>query len=456
MLKYLAIRLLGLIPLLFLITLLGFGYSALFPLSNERLLNEELTPESEDNKVNIRKQKALVDYYKLNIPLFYFEIRSLAEKGGPAHISSPTERRMFRKLCLASGQGAAVKRFRDTIIDLEDQLQGQDSSSAFLIELRLLRQRPFQSISYSLNKLATISAEQAQPVLSAYEDIYSTSAPWKAGIPTILSHGLNNRYHLWLGSILSGFDWGKSYKSSSITSVTERLGYYMPWTLSISLLSILIALVVSIPLGVWMALKANSWKDKGLRNLLFFLDGVPRFWLAIIMLKLFTNPDFLHLSNSEYANAVPMEGESMFHLILRMIPFMAIPLFAYSYGYIIYLSRMVRASLLDVLSQEFLLSAKVRGVPNKKLIWKYALKNALLPVITVSGAFIPSLVSGSVILERIFSINGMGEETLRAVFEFDVPVLLGILVLSATLTLLGYLISDLISMWVDPRVRFDL
>ena len=134
---------------------------------------------------------------------------------------------------------------------------------------------------------------------------------------------------------------------------------------------------------------------------------------------------------------------------------MTIPLIAYSYGYIIFLSRMVRANLLDVLQQDFLLAAKVRGVPISKRIWKYAAKNALLPVITVAGGFIPSLVSGSVILEEILTIKGMGVETLRAVSEFDIPILLGILVLSAVLTLLGYLISDLINMWVDPRVRFD-
>ncbi|MEL6191603.1 MAG: ABC transporter permease [Bacteroidota bacterium] len=441
--------------MLFLITLLGFGFTSLFPLSNEVLLSGELDAQSDSFNMQEKKRDALLKEFDLDKPLFYFELRSMAEDDALYEIEHPLERKLFRKLALSSGNWPAVEAFRNSLLVAEADSLLPDSASAFQVEINLLRRRSFSTLPSALNRLNAQFPVLSQPIIHSYQEIYDGNTHWKAFIPYPTFHGSQNRYHIWLMKVLGGFDWGKSYSRSSMTSVKERLGFYLPWTFMISLVSILLALVISIPLGVWTALQANSWKDTFIRNLFFIIDGIPNFWLALLMLHFFANPDYFYLSKNEFSNAIPQEGESMFLLILRTLPYMTIPLIAYSYGYIIFLSRMVRANLLDVLEQDFLLAAKVRGVPTSKRIWKYAAKNALLPVITVAGGFIPSLVSGSVILEEIFTIKGMGVETLRAVSEFDIPILLGILVLSAVLTLLGYLISDLINMWVDPRVRFD-
>ena len=455
MLRYVGIRLLGLIPLLFLITLLGFGFTSLFPLSNEVLLSGKIDAQSDTYSIKEQKRKALLQEFDLDKPLFYFELRSLAEDDALYEIENHLERKLFRKLTLASGNWPAVQDFRNSLLTAENDTLIPDSASAFQVEVDLLRKRPFEALPGALNRLQTQFPHLSLPILESYEKVYEGGSQWKTFIPYPTFHGTQNRYHIWLMKVLGGFDWGKSYARSSMTSVKERLGFYLPWTIMISLVSILLSLVISIPLGIWTALQANSWKDKFIRNLFFFIDGIPNFWLALLMLHFFANPDYFYLSRNEFSNAIPEEGESVFFLILRTLPYMTIPLIAYSYGYIIFLSRMVRANLLDVLQQDFLLAAKVRGIPASKRIWKYATRNALLPVITVAGGFIPSLVSGSVILEEIFTIKGMGVETLRAVSQFDIPILLGILVLSAVLTLLGYLISDLINMWVDPRIRFD-
>ncbi|MEM8898725.1 MAG: ABC transporter permease [Bacteroidota bacterium] len=455
MLRYLGIRLLGLIPLLFLITLMGFGFTSLFPLSNEVLLMGEIDAQSNSYKMQRQKRKALLEEFDLDKPLFYFELRSLAEDDALSEIEHPLERKLFRKLALSSGNWPAVEAFRNSLLAAEADSLIPDSSYAFQVEVNLIMRRSFSSLPPALERLSSQFPILSRPVIISYQEIYQGNNQWKSFIPYPAFHGTQNRYHIWLMKVLGGFDWGKSYSRSSMSSVKERLGFYLPWTIMISLMSILLALLISIPLGIWTALQVNSWKDKFIRNLFFFIDGIPNFWLALLMLHFFANPDYFYLSRNEFSNAIPEEGESMFFLILRTLPYMTIPLITYSYGYIIFLSRMVRANLLDVLQQDFLLAAKVRAIPSSKRIWKYAARNALLPVITVAGGFIPSLVSGSVILEEIFSIKGMGVETLRAVSEFDIPILLGILVLSAVLTLLGYLISDLINMWVDPRVRFD-
>ncbi len=419
MLRYVGIRLLGLVPLLFLITLLGFGFTSLFPLSNEVLLSGELDPQSNSYPIQKQKREALLQDFDLDKPLFYFELRSLAEDDALYEIEHPLERKLFRKLTLASGNWPAVQAFRNSLLTAGRDSLIPDSASAFQIEVNLLRRRPFSALPAALKRLQTQYPHLSLPITESYAKVYEGGTQWKTFIPSPAFHGTQNRYHIWLMKVVGGFDWGKSYSRSSITSVKERLGFYLPWTIMISLVSIMLALVISIPLGIWTALQANSWKDTFIRNLFFFIDGIPNFWLALLMLYFFANPDYFYLSRNEFSNAIPEEGESVFFLILRTLPYMTIPLIAYSYGYIIFLSRMVRANLLDVLQQDFLLAAKVRGIPASKRIWKYAAKNALLPVITVAGGFIPALV------------------------------------LSAVLTLIGYLISDLINMWVDPRVRFD-
>ncbi|MEM7512662.1 MAG: ABC transporter permease subunit, partial [Bacteroidota bacterium] len=328
MLRYLGIRLLGLLPLLFLITLLGFGFTSLFPLSNEVLLSGELDAQSDSFSMQEKKRDALLKEFDLDKPLFYFELRSMAEDEALYEIEHPLERKLFRKLALSSGNWPAVEAFRISLLVAEADSLIPDSSSGFQVEVNLLKRRAYGALPSALNRLSAQFPVLSQPIIHSYQEIYDGNTHWKAFIPYPTFHGSQNRYHIWLMKVLGGFDWGKSYTRSSMTSVKERLGFYLPWTIMISLVSILLALVISIPLGVWTALHANSWKDTFIRNLFFIIDGIPNFWLALLMLHFFANPDYFYLSKNEFSNAIPQEGESVFLLILRTLPYMTIPLIA--------------------------------------------------------------------------------------------------------------------------------
>ncbi|HDQ05791.1 MAG TPA: ABC transporter permease, partial [Candidatus Bathyarchaeota archaeon] len=229
--------------------------------------------------------------------------------------------------------------------------------------------------------------------------------------------------------------------------IVERL----PITIAINLLSMILIMLVAIPIGVLSAVRQNSFFDKATSVFVFVGFAVPTFWLALLLMILFgVNLGWLPISgirslNYEYLPPWIALWDLIKHLIL--------PVILSAFGGLAGLSRYMRANMLEVIRQDYITTARAKGLSERIVIYKHALRNALLPVITILGLSIPGLIGGSVIFETIFAIPGMGQLFYMSVMSRDYPLVMGILFIGAVLTLIGNLIADVSYALADPRIR---
>ncbi|MEK9932227.1 MAG: ABC transporter permease [Methylophilaceae bacterium] len=272
------------------------------------------------------------------------------------------------------------------------------------------------------------------------------------------------QYGLWLQRI-SKLDFGNSFsshqrpvlwqekdKNGNITKglIQEAL----PITLMINLLGILIIFSISIVLGTLASVRQNTWVDRSITLFVFIGFAIPGFWLALLLMY-WTGVvnQWLPISGLHSPGYLNLSATAQF---LDLLKHLALPVFISSLSGLAGISLYVRNGMLEVLNQDFITTARAKGINEKRVVFVHALKNAILPLITIVGLSIPGLIGGSVIAESIFAIPGMGKLFYDAVLMRDFPVIMGILTIGSFLTLIGNLLADLGYAWADPRVRKGL
>ncbi|MBK8574289.1 MAG: ABC transporter permease [Elusimicrobia bacterium] len=258
------------------------------------------------------------------------------------------------------------------------------------------------------------------------------------------------QYGRWLKR-LSRLDFGRSFKDDR--PVLEKIGERLPNTLLLNFLSLGLVFLVAIPVGVLAAVKQNTFWDRAVSVFVFVGFSVPTFWLALMLMILFgVNLGWLPLSGLHSLNADEMSfaayGADMGkHLIL--------PVLISTFTGLAGLSRFVRNGLLEVIRQDYIRTARAKGLPESRVIFHHALRNALLPVITILGLSLPDLIGGGFIFETIFAFPGMGRLGFDAIMARDFPVVMGVGTIAAFLTLAGNFLADLAYAAVDPRIRLS-
>lgn len=264
-----------------------------------------------------------------------------------------------------------------------------------------------------------------------------------------LDKPLHVQYWDWLKR-LSHFDFGRSF-SPDRRPVLDKIIERLPVTLSLNVLSMSLILIVAVPLGIVSAVRRYSLFDKFTTVFVFLGFAMPGFWLALLLMLLFgVYLDWLPISGLKSLNYECLSlGGKAADLALHLI----LPVFISAFGGLAGMSRYMRSSMLEVIRQDYILTARSKGLSERTVIFKHALRNALLPVVTILGLSLPGLIGGSVIFESIFAIPGMGQLFYGAVMARDYPVVMGELVIGAALTLFGNLIADISYALVDPRIR---
>lgn len=269
------------------------------------------------------------------------------------------------------------------------------------------------------------------------------------------------QYGLWLKRMVQ-LDFGHSFKSHQkpvFLGVTDKDGNYtkgmieqaLPITLMINLLGLAITLTLAVPLGVIAARKYQQWQDKSITLFNFIGFSIPGFWLSLLLMywlgvaNNWLPISGLHSLNYDNLDTLGKIKDSISHLILPVI----IPSITGLAG----ITLFVKNGMLDVLHQDYITTARAKGLSEHTVVYTHALRNALLPLITIVGLSIPGLIGGSVISETIFAIDGMGKLFFDSVTSRDFPVVMGILTIGSALTLIGNLIADVAYAWADPRVR---
>jgi peptide/nickel transport system permease protein len=264
-----------------------------------------------------------------------------------------------------------------------------------------------------------------------------------------LDKPLYHQYWIWVKK-LAVLDLGQSF-STDHRPVADKILERLPVTILLNCLSLILILAIAIPIGVLSAVHQNSLFDKLTSIFVFIGFAVPTFWLALLLMILFgVQLGWLPISgirslNYEYLPAGAASWDLIKHLIL--------PVMLSAFGGLAGLSRYMRSNMLEVIRQDYIMTARAKGLSERAVIYKHALRNALLPVITILGLSIPGLIGGSVIFETIFAIPGMGQLFYMSVMARDYPVVMGILFIGAVLTLLGNLIADVSYAVADPRIR---
>jgi len=258
------------------------------------------------------------------------------------------------------------------------------------------------------------------------------------------------QYLKWLKGLLT-LDLGRSF-SPDRRPVWEKIKERLPVTLLINLLSIILILVVAVPLGVAAAVRHNSLFDHLTTVLVYVGYAAPSFWIALLCMILFgIKLEWLPISGLH--SLLGYSGMSPWEKVLDWARHLVLPVAVSAVGGLAGLSRYTKSSMLEVLGQDYITTARAKGLPERKVIYKHALRNALLPLITILGLSVPGLIGGSVIFESLFAIPGVGQLMWTSVMARDYPVLMGNLVIVAVLTLLGNLLADIGYALADPRIR---
>ncbi|MBI5365856.1 MAG: ABC transporter permease [Planctomycetes bacterium] len=236
-----------------------------------------------------------------------------------------------------------------------------------------------------------------------------------------------------------------------IRKILERL----PVSISLSLISISLVYLIAIPIGVYGAVRQGSWFDRSTTLLLFILYSIPNFWLAMLLIVYFGGGEFFDWFPTYGLKSPTYEDMTGWDRVVDRAHHLVLPIICLTYAAFAGLSRYMRTGMLEVIRQDYIRTARAKGLAEKVVVFKHALRNAVIPILTLLAGLLPAMIGGSIVVESIFNIPGMGRLSFEAVLSRDYPVIMGVSVCSATLTLLGVLVSDVLYSVVDPRISFE-
>ena len=264
-----------------------------------------------------------------------------------------------------------------------------------------------------------------------------------------LDEPLVTQYLYWAKGVMT-LDFGRSILDRR--PVRERILEKLPNTLLLNGIAFLLAALLGLPIGLWSAARSGRWLERASAVGFFLLYSLPSFWVALLLMQFFSvHLDVLPLfgmTSDEYAtlSAAGRVLDRLRHLVL--------PVITLSYAQLAIYVRFSKSALTEVIRQDFITTARAKGATPAAVLWRHALRNALIPLVTLLGLTIPSLISGSVIVEAIFQWDGIGHLYLESILSRDYPTVLGLTVATALVTLFASLFADILYVMADPRIRF--
>jgi len=256
------------------------------------------------------------------------------------------------------------------------------------------------------------------------------------------------QYATWLKKFMT-LDFGEAFADGR--KVKDKILERLPITLTINILSLGLVLMIAIPIGIMSATRQYSLLDRFTTVFVFIGFSTPSFWLALLLIYLLgVQWGVLPISGIQ---SLDVTGLSRWGWLTDRARHLIMPVFVSAFGGLAGFSRYVRNNMLEVMRQDYIRTARAKGLPESAVIYKHALRNALMPVITILGLSLPGIIGGSVIMETVFGIPGMGQLLYQSVFSRDYNLAMGILVPAAFLTMLGNFLADIAYAFTDPRVR---
>jgi peptide/nickel transport system permease protein len=308
-----------------------------------------------------------------------------------------------------------------------------------IVVFAISRLAPGDPVSLAMGPGGMLDAQRAADVRAARMRLYGLDKP------------IHVQYAIWLGRV-ARLDFADSIKHHRpvIDLIKERL----PITLMLNLISFVLIYAISIPMGILSAAGRKRFLDRASSVMLLMLWSLPSMWVGQMLIGYLCGPPLnwfppagLSSNSAEQLPFFPWLADRLWHLVL--------PVFCLTYAGFAYLTKQVRAGMLDNLRSDYVRTARAKGLSNWAVIFHHAFRNSVIPVITIMATLLPAMFGGSVIIERIFSVPGMGMLVFEAVTTRDYNVVMGVATIAGFLNLLGLLLADLAYAMVDPRISFE-
>jgi len=468
MIWYVLKRLLWFIPTLFVLSLLAFGLSKWAPGDPVSAYYEAGSGLHVSADIDVRKQEALyaetAGKFGLDRPVFYLKVQPAAYPDTLYRILFRDRRSALRQLVARYGNWPVIQAYYRDVYAL--YLRGgamPDSLRAQLFPLlrRLLTASDPGQIGRRITQMQSVV--QA-PAFQAWTDaVDSIAAAWQLVerkpkryllyIPRLAWQGWDNQYQHWASRFLRG-DFGLSLIDGR--PVQDKIRDALRWTLLLNGAALILAFGLAIPLGVYSARYRGLRTDRTIALLLFFLYSLPSFWIATLCLVFFTSPEYgMDWFPTLGPNNFRELGDDFSSRLAGLAWHFTLPVFCLTYGALAIIARQLRGSMVEALRQDFIRTARAKGLSENRVLWHHAFRHALFPLITLSAGILPAMLAGSVVIEYIFNIYGMGTLTVQSIVAKDWPVVYTVLIITALLTMLGMLLADLLYAWADPRVKYE-
>ena len=263
------------------------------------------------------------------------------------------------------------------------------------------------------------------------------------------------QYLYWIRDVAL-LDFGESFRPPN-EPVLSRLAEALPITIILNIISFTLVYLIAIPIGIICGVKQHSWWDRVLTALVFMLYALPVFWAGTMLIIFFANPRYLHWFPTTGNAGISWgdEGVTFWSFVKGWSWHVFLPLICLTYTGFAYLSRQMRSSVLEQIRQDYVRTARAKGLSGRTVVMRHVVRNSMIPIVTIFASIFPAMIAGSLIIEVIFSIPGMGRLFFEAVLDRDYPLIMGEVTIASVLTLAGVLISDICYVLVDPRISYE-
>ncbi len=478
MIQLLIKRIGAMILSLLVIVIIGFGLMESLPGDPVlRILGRSQQQVISSAEFNLAKYDQL--YYELgyHLPKFYFTWTSLAVPDSFYRVPQLERRAQLIALSSSTGNPRKVYQFRKSEERFKDAINNSvEINNVIKISLREFANRLLQckttdeinsifKTNTDINEITDhLVTNEFQNLISISRSFNNETSSYKKWIPVISFHKIN-KFHLWFFGNINEFSTYNDFNNKGIIhgdlglstvshrSVSSILFKSFSITFILSFLAILVSVFFSIPIAVKFAIYRNRFIVKLTPGILLFINTIPLFFIGTLLLMLFANANvFNFFPSSGIAPAGGFdENLSGLQIVYYSLPYLILPMVAYTLGSLTFFIRLIQSSLEEQLTTDYIRTARAKGVEERKVIGYHALRNSLLPLITIATTAFPAMISGSILLENIFSIPGMGTEIVRALQNQDYPVMIGFFLLMGFVTIIIYMFADLLYSIIDPR-----
>ena len=445
---YLLRRLVYLPLSLLLLSLLCFALSRATPGDpiEQRMTAEGERASSQDPGAYLTRYRRLATELHYDLPPFYLTVTNASLPDTLYRIAPRSHRELVRRLAHQYGIWSEVQTYYRRLVQLAYHEPLADEASITLARRLLLGDDPERE-----QQLLDRPTDPAvRPLREAYARMIRSPQPALVLLPRLVWNGTDNQYHRYLMGTLGG-DFGVSITDRR--SVAGKIAGALPRTALLNGTALVLIYLLAVPLGMYMARYRGSIFDRWATLLTFLGFGIPSFWVATLLANFFTTPAFGmdYFPSMGFGDVPP--GTGWWEGVRIRVSHLILPVACLTYPALAYVARHLRAAALLQLRQPYVNTARMKGLSESQVLWRHVFRNAAFPLVTLLGGLLPALLAGSVLVEQIFNLPGMGRLLYTSALARDWPVVTALVLLNGLVTVIGLWLADVGYVLLDPRLR---